>query len=162
MELCQVAIFLLEIKAIYGKFSFRCPAGYRIGRLEPHHAELVASKWNAISQSPNKNSWIKRLILSYHTAAVFPDEDPAQPVAWAMQYYNAEIGLLYTMETHRRKGMGLAVVASLCQSVFKDCPADIPLYCTVKVDEKISNKLFEKIGFMLSPFSVDILNVEVE
>lgn len=115
--------------------------------MEPHHAELVASKWT-LSQSPNKTSWIEKRILNYQSAAVFPEEDPSQPVAWAMQYQNREIGTLYTMEAHRRRGLGLAVMASLCRSLFEDSPPNIPLCCGVIVGETISAKLVEKLGFL--------------
>ena len=137
-------------QSIHLTLYYRCPTGYRIGKLEPHHAKLVASKWT-VSQSLTKTMWIEGRIRNFLSAAVFPDEDPSQPVAWILQYPSRMIGNLYTMETHRRKGLGLAVMASLCRAIIEDTP-DIPLCCTIDEKGSPSTDLVKKLGFVRSPF----------
>ena len=110
-----------------------------------HHAELVASKWQII-QSPNKVLWYKDRINKLTTVAVFSKADPAQPVAWIMQYASGELGSLFTLESHRRKGLGLAVTAAMCRAVLDKYP-DIPPHCTI-VEKTTTFKLFEKLGFV--------------
>lgn len=90
-------------------------------------------------------------IRRYCSAAAFTEEDPSQPVSWAMQYHNGMIGALYTSEAHRRKGLGLAVTASLCRSILEYSPS-IPPYTDIDGDAVASSNLFEKLGFVLSPF----------
>ena len=103
---------------------------------------------------------MEKRIKSYSSAAAFPDDDPSHPVAWILQYQNRMLGPLYTMESHRRKGLGLAVMAYLCQKLLEEAP-DIPLYCGILLDEAISTSLVEKLGFVRSPSLTCILDIEV-
>ena len=100
-------------------------------------------------------------IRNYFSAAAFPDENPSQPVAWVLQYQNGMIGPLYTMEDHRRKGLGLAVMTSLCQTLFEDSP-EVPLYCEAVEGTKVAiTTIVESLGFIKSPSLACILNIEL-
>lgn len=137
------------------------PAGYRIGKLEPQHANLVASKW-PYSTSPERTpKWMEERIKRYCTAAAYTEEDPSQPVAWVLQYHNGMIGPMYTMEEHRRKGLMRAVLSSLCKACFENAP-QIPLYCVAVLgtEENIIS-LVSSLGFVTSPTLLSIFNVEV-
>ena len=93
-------------------------------------------------------------IKNFHSAAAFHDEDSSQPVAWILQYPSGMIGPLYTMEAHRRKGLGLALAASLCQAILEETP-NIPPYCDIDLAEESSMpsaNLFERLGFVRAEF----------
>ena len=93
---------------------------------------------------------MEKRIRNYLSAAAFPDENPSQPVAWVLQYPNRMIGTLYTMEAHRRKGLGLAVTASLCRSILEDSPNILP-YGEISEKDQASINLFKKLGFVQFP-----------
>ena len=76
-------------------------------------------------------------------AAYFCD-NPVQPVAWTLQYASREIGPLYTVKEHRKKGLGLVVTAALCRTVLEETPNIPPYGLPAKGDS--SYKLYEKLG----------------
>ena len=133
----------------------RCPDGYRIGKLEPHHAELVATRW-PYRTSFNKVSWFQKLIENFLTVAAFCDDEP---VAWILQYSHGGIGNLYTMESHRRRGLGLAVTAAMCQLVLEKCP-EILLWAMIVPENTVSKKMFESLGFVYSEHQTYFFNIE--
>ena len=138
--------------------SCRCPDGYRMGKLECKHAELVASKWPYRS-SENKLDWIMELIKKFLSVAAFHKKDPSQPVAWILQYGHCGMGNLFTVETHRRQGLGLAAAAALSQEMFAECP-DIPVQCLIAKGNTASVNLFKKLGFVHSKFYPCFYSVE--
>lgn len=93
---------------------------------------------------------MKKRIGNHLSAAAFPVEDPSRPVSWILQYSSGAIGTLYTMEAHRKKGLGLAVAASLCQAILDSNP-DFPPHCQVDLYESVSAHLFRRLGFIQSP-----------
>ena len=108
---------------------------YRIGRLEPQHAELVASKYPY--KGKNIAAWIEDLILKYPSAAAYWEKDPSQPVSWALQYENGETGSGYTLELHRKKGLTLAIFTTLCYAIVNS-GQDIPCYYVVNKGPTLS------------------------
>ena len=144
---CMIILTAGLLSILHTMYISRCPEGYMIGRLEPHHAELVASNWTH-SRSEHKASWIRELIEKYASAAAFPIADLSQPVAWILQYGQGGIGNLYTLESHRRKGLGLAVAAALCQQVMETYPDGVLPHCQTVEGNVSSYKLFEKLGFV--------------
>ena len=130
-----------------------------MGKLECKHAELVASKWPHLL-SENKVGWITELIKEFLSVAVFHEEDPSQPVAWVLQYGHFGMGNLFTMETHRRRGLGVAVIAALSREMLAECP-DIPVQCLIVMGNTASVNLFEKLGFVHSKFHVCFYSIEI-
>ena len=62
---------------------------------------------------------LEECIKRFSSAAVFSDEDKSQPVSWVIQYPFTELGVLYTMESHQRKGLGSVVFAALLRSILQ-------------------------------------------
>ena len=103
-------------------FSFRtliCPEGYNIGVLRPKDAEFIHPFWNKSLLDSSKDS-IKAfqfMIGSLPTSAIFHTSDPENPVAWILTYPFGQIGHLYVLKEHRRKGLAGIVMADLCKKV---------------------------------------------
>ena len=126
-------------------FQFRCPEGYTIRELKPEHAKFAAQHWNYFNDWPNKTAMFDECIQRFGSAAAFSDEDDTQPVSWIMQYAFSELGPLLTINDHRRKGLGLAVMAALCRSV-KQRSSITPFVGCVEGNSSI--RLAEKLGFL--------------
>ena len=93
--------------------------------------------------------------------AAYLDEDSsnANPVAWAMLYGTREVGSLYTLEPHRRKGLGLAVMAALCRGLVDDS-SGIPPYCLIEEDNIRSKGLVTKLGFVYTGYEAYCIEKE--
>ena len=98
-------------------------------------------------------SWFEERIKEYVSVAAFHDSDPSQPVAWALLYATRKIGNLHTLEAHRRKGLGLAVTAALCQVMLDDCTG-IPPYSIVNQALTPAVQLMTKLGFVSTGLEV--------
>ena len=99
----------------------------------------------------DKVSWYKDRILNFPSVAAYSNNDPSEPVSWVMVYATFEIGSLYTSESHRRKGLGQAVMAAMC-CILLDNGSGIPPYCLIKTDKIKSKQLVEKLGFTKTEF----------
>ena len=66
---------------------------------------------------------LEECIQRFSSAAVFYDENKSQPVSWAIQYHFAEVGVLYTVESHQGKGLASVALAALCQSIQQKSPS---------------------------------------
>ncbi|KAL5474737.1 hypothetical protein EMCRGX_G026729 [Ephydatia muelleri] len=96
-----------------------CPEGYNIGVLRPKDAEFIHPFWNKSLLDSSKDS-IKAfqfMIGSLPTSAIFHTSDPENPVAWILTYPFGQIGHLYVLKEHRRKGLAGIVMADLCKKV---------------------------------------------
>ena len=127
----------------------KCPVGYSLGELRPKHNVHVSSQvdqWiNSIGMS---QSWVeefcKQCIQRLFSAAVFCDSDPTTPVAWQMQYgFSGELGNLFTVEGHRRKGLATAVKIAVCRKILAS--GDIPI--SMVLDNSPNKSLHLKLGF---------------
>ena len=126
-------------------FPFRCPEGYTIRELKAEHAQFIAQRWPELNIWPNKITMLEECIQRFGSAAAFSDENDGQPVSWIMQYAYSEFGNLHTIDAHRRKGLGLAVVAELCRSV-KQRSSITPFLGSVEGNSSI--RLAKKLGLM--------------
>lgn len=69
-----------------------------------------------------------------------------EPVAWALIHYDGSIGMVYTLQEHRRKGYAKAVVSVLAE---KRLLAGRTPYCFIVEGNEASEGLFEELGFTL-------------
>ncbi|MFQ5914326.1 MAG: GNAT family N-acetyltransferase [Nitrospinota bacterium] len=67
-----------------------------------------------------------------------------QPVAWALVHYDGSIGMVYTLEEHRRKGYARAVVSALVEERFRSGRAP---FCFIVDGNQASVRLFQGLGF---------------
>ena len=121
-------------------------------KLDPSHAELVASKWHFL-QSDGNVQWFRELIKKNFSVAAYCDADPSQPVAWILQYSYGTMGHLYTSEDHRRRGLALALTAAMCRQILDDCPGVSPCGCVVERNTA-AVEMFEKLGFVYTGIKV--------
>ena len=126
--------------------SCRCPPGYTMGRLELHHSDLVRSTWTITQES----MWIQQKIESLKSIAIYHKESPTQPVSWLLEFPHREMGHGYTVEAHRKKGLGSLALIAFIQSLLKDCP-DIPPLGTIE-ERYIMDKMIESLGFVQSGY----------
>lgn len=80
------------------------PAGFTLGKLQLHHAKLVAENWNFVNDWPSKVPYIESLISNFEHRALFTVDDSDTPIGWAIQKPNCELGMGFVMEKYRRKG----------------------------------------------------------
>ncbi len=129
--------------------SAKCPVGYRLGELVAEHSTLVSSQaemWTASIGRPVSvvEEYHKQCIQRLDSAAVFLDSDFSTPVAWQMQHgISGELGNLFTIEEHRRKGLATAVKRAVCQKIL--ARGDIPISSVH--DDSPSVNLQRKLGF---------------
>ena len=95
-------------------FQFRCPEGYTIRELKPEHTQFITEHWTYFIDWLKKPAMFEECIQQFGSATAFSDENDTKPVSWFMQCAFTELGLLFTIDDHRRKGLGLAVMAALC------------------------------------------------
>ncbi len=69
-----------------------------------------------------------------------------EPVAWALIHHDGSIGMVYTLQEHRRKGYAKAVVSVLAE---KRLLAGRTPYCFIVEGNETSERLFEELGFAL-------------
>ena len=102
--------------------SFRtliCPEGYNIGVLRSKDAEFIHTFWNKNLLDSTKDS-IKAfqfMIGSLPNSAIFHTSDPENPVAWVLTYPYGQIGHVYVLRDHRRKGLAAIVAVDLFKKV---------------------------------------------
>ena len=126
-------------------FPCRCPEGYTIRELKPEQAEFIAHHWTHFTDYPNRTAMFKECIQRFGSAAAFSDDNDTQPVSWFMQYAFMSLGHLFTINNHRRKGFGLAVMAALCRSIKQRSSITPVMGC---VEGNSSIQLAEKLGFI--------------
>ena len=132
-----------------------CPSGYVLGKLEPHHAEYVASHWSYLKDWPNRVSWFEERIKKFDSAAIFSTEDNL-PVSWIMRYPGREQGGLFTLEDHREKGLASVVKTSLCLSSKSN--KTMP-HISFTDEDNPNNELLMKLGFKSTEFQVVSANI---
>ena len=66
------------------------------------------------------------------------------PAAWALVHYDGSIGMVHTLEAHRRKGYARVVVSALVEKRFRAGRAP---YCFIVEGNHASERLFEDLGF---------------
>ena len=92
------------------------PEGYVLGRLKPHHAEMVASQWPRLHSWPNKEPYFRELIKSYFCPAIYSLDNFEKPASYIVQFpCNQTFG--YTDEKH--KGQHLVVVPGMYFYIFQ-------------------------------------------
>lgn len=125
------------------------PEGYTMGILKPEHSVYISQYWKYFDNWDNKVSYLRACIQNYPSAAVFAIDNDELPVSWALMYHVQELGFLYTLETHRRKGLGMAVMTELFIS-YQNYSVGVPF---LSHEEDAPYGIFEKLGFVdVGPF----------
>ena len=100
--------------------------------------------------------YFEECIQRLDSAAVYCDSDPSTPVAWCVEFaMSGDLSSLFSLEGHRKKGLGTAVKRALCHKQL--CNSDMPF--SVVVDGSPASRTswqsrlgFEHIGRMRGVF----------
>ncbi|XP_031557107.1 uncharacterized protein LOC116293779 [Actinia tenebrosa] len=122
--------------------SSEIPSGYRISRLEYHHADFINANWK-FGKSPHMLQRIKSWIQHSFSAGVFCSQTD-ELVAWGLISEAGCISSLQTNESHRGKGLAKAIIAELVRQAEKE---EMTPIVYIEEGNSISQNLFEKIGF---------------
>ncbi len=131
--------------------SAKCPEGYRLGELAAKHSTLVSSQagtWIASTGWPTSvaEKYFEECIRRLDSAAAYCDSDPTTPVAWCVEFaMSGDVSNLFTLEGHRKKGLGTAVKRALCQKQVRQ--GDMAFSVVVDGSPTSSTNWQSKLGF---------------
>lgn len=97
------------------------------------------------------------MIQSCNSVAIFSEEDESTPVAWNMEYSHGMQAHLYTLESHRRKGLASIVKHRLCQKMIAE--GLIPHYGIMKSNpnfDLLKTSIADKLEFVMSPYTYNL------
>ena len=123
-----------------------CPDnGFVMKKLEERHAQLVAQSWHYSEDTLAKEGMFQQMIKNYHSAGIFVDGGPEEPIAWCMQYPYGPLAHLYVTEEYRKRGF-----ASLLMKHVLKCVRDDGLLPQANVDKSNASgkRLMEKLGLV--------------
>lgn len=136
--------------------------------LTAEHAPLVWQHWPYRAKRPVEA--IERLLSHRRSMAAFVGQ-PAVPICWAIEQAYGGMGMLHTLEAHRRRGLATQVVRRLAQLLLEPvqvvfaedggCARNVEApepavsvmaasapYCYVACENHASNAMFERAGFV--------------
>lgn len=99
---------------------------------------------------------VRSMIKSKNTMAAFDNDD--RPVSWALQYPNGGWGMLYTIRSHRRRGLALRVVDAFLRHMRV---RESRVFNFVVEGNTASEKLCSKVGLRKSSCAVDWIFMRV-
>eukprot|EP01137_Pigoraptor_chileana_P035387 Opistho-2@29302 len=114
----------------------------RIGPLTEAHAEIVNKHWPYGSASTEIN--VRRSITCFGGAGVFVGDEP---VAWAVFQPYGAIGMVHTMDDHRRKGYGSAAVRALIDNIRDGATPIDAAFCYIVRGNDASVSMMTSLGF---------------
>ncbi|XMB85556.1 GNAT family N-acetyltransferase [Mycoplasmatota bacterium WC44] len=112
---------------------------YELRKLESDHAEIVNKYYTY--KDEYSLEYIKECIEKRPTSAVFVNDEP---VSWVLTREDGTLGLMYTIDEYRRKGLAKIVTVDLAKKVIEN--GDTP-FVHIAVNNKASIKLAESNGF---------------
>lgn len=77
---------------------------------------LLLSYWKHVT-GLNATKIMEAVIKMFPSSAVYLASSPANPVAWMIYYHHGHMGHWFTVEEHRRKGLGTLVAEDLCKKL---------------------------------------------
>ena len=136
-----------------------CPEGYFLGTLMEEHDHFAASQgdwfYNFRRPADVAKEFHKQCVQRFGAIAAYHNQDPTTPVAWNIQWSNnGNIGNVFTVEEHRRKGLAVATLVEACSRIL--AKEDLP-ECHIEEDNTSSVNLFTKLGFSSIGKAVDLV-----
>lgn len=118
VQKCGIYALLAGLPTI----NSECPVGYSHGELLVEHSTYLSSQSGPWSNSMGRpvgvlDEYYKHCIQNFESVAIFSDCNSTTPVGWVMQHGWSEMGNLFIMEEHRRKGLAVALLTALCQKI---------------------------------------------
>lgn len=122
---------------------FRCPSEVYIKKLNSDNAIVINDSW------PHKFDgslrYVKTLIKINGGVGIFL-KDTNTMVAWILKYHTGEMGLLQTIDGHKRKGYASVITKFIAKDIAKG--GHTPT-ATILTDNFASRNMFKKLGFSL-------------
>jgi hypothetical protein len=118
------------------------PAGCTIRSLTPADAEKVNDLW--AFKSEFSLPFVTRLIASHPSIGICKEE--GELVSWIVIYDYSAIGMMFTVESHRRKGLGECCARALLAR-WPHGKLGLP-FCYIVQGNTASEKLYAKLGFL--------------
>ncbi|KAG5867387.1 hypothetical protein JTB14_022925 [Gonioctena quinquepunctata] len=122
-------------------FKIECPPDVKLAKLEITHSNLVNTHWT--NSFPNSEVYVAEFIKNNGGFGLFL-KSTNELVAWVFKTAVGKIGLLHTLETHRKKGYASILIKELSKNIALD-GEDVTT--NVIVTNEASKKLMEKLGF---------------
>ena len=124
-----------------------CLTGYSVGTLAEENSHFAASQgqwFNKLGRPPDTvQEYHKQCIQRLDTIAIYEGQDTS-PVAWGIQWaYDGTIGNVFTLDTHRRRGLATMVLTESCKVLLEK--GEIPE--TRARDGNPSTEMCRKVGF---------------
>lgn len=110
----------------------------RIESLCPGDASQVTTHW---TYGDTEDYPLARI----HQAPTACIRAGGEPVSWALTHHDGSIGIVFTLQEHRRKGYAKAAISML---VKKQLLAGRTPYCFIVEGNEASKRLFEELGFV--------------
>ena len=87
------------------------PPGYRLGRLKPHHASLIAQHWFLEYSSKLTEKFLYYNLSRFDSIAVFDAKRTDFPAAWMLYKAGGMLGIQCTLPQYREKGFSRVIQA---------------------------------------------------
>ncbi|KAL9989641.1 hypothetical protein ACROYT_G004208 [Oculina patagonica] len=123
-----------------------CPPGYYIAPLKSQDSRLVDRMWK-FGGWPRSLERLENLITYSLTAGVYC-QGTNELVSWAFVAEYGSIGILHTVESHRRRGLAKAVIYHLAITLLNQGKT---VFNVIEEENEISRQLFCKMGFTIFP-----------
>ncbi|KAG8228203.1 hypothetical protein J437_LFUL004328 [Ladona fulva] len=125
---------------VANSINVKCPDDMYFSKLEELHTDIVNSTWQYGSSETFE--MINDLIKFMDTVGLYMKKD-SQLVAWVLNT-NYGIGMLYTIEGHRKKGYGTLVLKKIAKILGQS--GRNPILVTLK-ENLAAKAVFSKVGF---------------
>ena len=76
--------------------------------------DYICSHWKYTKVTAHATTKIGMAVRCLPSSAIFITSDPTYPVAWILCHPFGHMGHWFTVEGHRRKGLGTLVLKDLC------------------------------------------------
>ena len=130
-----------------------CPKGTFTAKLKVDHANFIYEFWKFFEPQVRLR-YFQYLIDNSFSVGLFLEDNPSQPVSWAVLSNYGHIICVYTVEEHRRKGYSRATMLCLMQQILE---ADMTPILEIELHNIPSIKLNTGLGFVESLVATWIL-----
>jgi GNAT superfamily N-acetyltransferase len=114
-----------------------------VGPLREADAPVVLDTWLYKDELPNMIELVRHLVRHLPTRGLFAQGEPTA-VAWALQQFSGEIGMVHTLPKYRRKGFAAVAVTALARVLLGTGAAP---FCYIVDSNEASKALFTQLGF---------------
>ena len=120
------------------------PSGYKISPIKHDDYELVSSHWPYTS-GPEDANWFRHIGQNFESVAVYSESEAESEIAaWVFEGIEGNFLHLFTLQEHRKQGLGLFVVLEMSKRVQEKGKRP---WCFIASGNTASEKLFAKAGF---------------